>query len=408
MVSKVYIVGCGMGNPGTMTQAAQDAIEASQLLIGAPRLLEQFSAVDAEKLPLVASTEIADALRTSDAKVASVLMSGDIGFYSGATGLYPLLEKLEGVELESIPGISSLGYFCAKLHTTWQDAVLVSTHGRAHNALGVIQSNEKSFLLTGGETRCANICEDLVERGLGSCRVAIGERLSYDDERIVRGTAAELTGQEFDELAVMLVENPHPVDHAISSPYLDDDAFERGSVPMTKEEVREVAVCKLQVEPAHTIWDVGAGTGSVTAELARAAFEGRVFAIEKNENALALIEMNKQRLNLPHVCVVAGEAPAVLASLPTPDRVFVGGSSGKLEDILRVALKANSQVRFCISAITLETLSEALRCVETLELTHVDIVQLSFAKSKNVADYHMMTAANPIYLVSATGPEFGE
>ena len=101
MVSKVYIVGCGMGNPGTMTQAAQDAIEASQLLIGAPRLLEQFSALDAEKLPLVASTEIAGALRTSDAKVASVLMSGDIGFYSGATGLYPLLEKLEGVEAKA-------------------------------------------------------------------------------------------------------------------------------------------------------------------------------------------------------------------------------------------------------------------------------------------------------------------
>ena len=408
MVSKVYIVGCGMGNPNTMTQAARHAIEASQLLIGAPRLLEQFETNTAEKLPLIASEEIAEALRTSAVPVASVLMSGDIGFYSGATGLYPLLETMDGLEVESIPGVSSLVYFCAKLHTTWQDAFLVSAHGRPHNALGAIQSHAKTFLLTGGDTGCVAICQAMVQRGLGACRVAVGERLSYDNERITRGTAAELAGLEFDELAVMLVENPSPVDHAVSSPCLSDDAFERGNVPMTKEEVRELAVCKLQIEAAHTVWDIGAGTGSVTAELARAAFEGQVFAIEKNDDALALIEANKQRLNLPHVCVVAGEAPAALTGLPAPDRVFVGGSSGKLEAILRAALEANSQVRFCISAITLETLSEALRCIDTLELNNVDIVQLSFAKSKNVADYHMMTGANPIYLVSATGPKDGE
>ncbi len=406
MVSKVYIVGCGMGNLGTLTLAAQNAIAASQLLIGAPRLLEQFEHDAAEKLPLIASEEIAEALRTSSAPVTSILMSGDIGFYSGATKLYSLLEAMEGLEIESIPGISSLTYFCAKLHTTWQDAFLVSAHGRPHNALGAIQSHAKTFLLTGGDTLCSDICQAMVERGLGDCTVAVGERLSYDDERITRGTATELAGRKFDGLAVMLVENPAPVDHAISSPYLDDEAFERGNVPMTKEEVRELAVCKLRIEAAHTVWDIGAGTGSVTAELARAAFEGQVFAIEKNNDAIALIEANKQRLNLPHIRVVAGEAPLALAGLPAPDRVFVGGSSGKLEDILRTALEANKQVRFCITAITLETLSDALRCIETLGLSNVDIVQLSFAKSKNVADYHMMTGANPIYLVSATGPDF--
>ena len=406
MVSKVYIVGCGMGNPDTITMAAQNAVAASQLLIGAPRLLEQFEHSTAEKLPLIASEEIADALRTSSASVASVLLSGDIGFYSGATKLYPLLEAIEGLEIKSIPGISSLAYFCAQLHTTWQDAFLVSAHGRSHNALGAIQSHAKTFLLTGGDTLCADICQAMVERGLGDCVVFVGEHLSYDNERITSGTAAELAGMEFDELAVMLVENPAPVDHAISSPYLDDDAFERGKVPMTKEEVRELAVCKLRIEAAHTVWDIGAGTGSVTAELARAAFEGQVFALEKNDEAIALIEANKQRLNLPHIHVVAGEAPLALAGLPAPDRVFIGGSSGKLEDILRTALEANKQVRFCITAITLETLSDALRCIESLGLSNVDIVQLSFAKSKNVADYHMMTGANPIYLVSATGPDF--
>ena len=130
---KIYLVGVGMGNPDTLTAAAQRAVEGSGLLIGAPRLLEPFAHLPARRETLILAEDIAAALRAWEGEQAAVLLSGDVGFYSGAKNLYPLLDW---AEVEAIPGISSLSYFCARLKTTWQDAFLVSAHGRSHNGAG--------------------------------------------------------------------------------------------------------------------------------------------------------------------------------------------------------------------------------------------------------------------------------
>ena len=184
---KIYLIGVGMGNPDTLTLAARRAIDESPVLIGAPRLLEPWREGHA-CVPLIAADDIARRIEEEREDVA-VLLSGDTGFYSGAKKLWKLLE---GRQVETIPGISSLSYFCARLHTSWQDARIVSAHGRSHNAAGEIQKNAKTFALTGGATKAEDICRELVRRGLGKVRVSVGERLSYPDERIVTGTAAEL------------------------------------------------------------------------------------------------------------------------------------------------------------------------------------------------------------------------
>lgn len=398
---KVHIVGIGMGNPDTLTVGAKHAIEQSDLLIGAPRLLDAFSYVDCEKRALIKPGEIAAALAESSCERASVLMSGDVGFYSGATLLYG---KLDGYDLDVIPGISSVVYFCAKLHTTWQDAKLVSAHGRAHNAIGAIQSNEKTFCITGGQTKVSDICADMVAVGLADVRVAVGERLSYDDERIVEDTAEALAHAEFADLSVMLVRNPHPIRRAFEAPSLADGDFERGSAPMTKEEVRALSVSKLRVARDHVVWDVGAGTGSVSVELALAAREGRVFAIEKKPAALELLEQTKRAHGVVNMSIVAGAAPEALAGLPAPDRVFIGGSSGNMREIFEVVLDANPQARICATAVTLETLSELLDCTRAFGFADVDIVQLSVARADAIGSYHLMRAENPVYLVTVSQP----
>ena len=397
---KVHIIGMGMGNPDTLTVGAKRAIEESDLLIGAPRLLEPFEHVSCEKRALIKSDEIAQAIAEADCHEASVLMSGDVGFYSGATLLY---EKLSDYELDVIPGISSLVYFSAKLHTPWQDAKLVSAHGRAHNAVGAIQSNEKTFCITGGQTKVSDICADLVDRGLGSVRVAAGERLSYPDERIVDATASELAEMEFADLSVMMAWNPTPVVQPYGAPSLPDSAFTRGNAPMTKEEVRALSVAKLRIAPAHVVWDVGAGTGSVTVEAGLAAREGRVYAIEKKTDALALLEQTKQEHGIANMQIVAGEAPDVLRGLPAPDRVFVGGSSGAIHEIFDIALAANPAVRICATAVTLETLGELLACVREFGFDEVDIVQASIARADEIGSYHLMRAENPVYIVTVGG-----
>ena len=395
---KIYVVGIGMGNADTLTVGAKRAIESSDLLIGATRLLESFDYVECEKLDLIKPSEIIEALANATCDQASILMSGDVGFYSGATALY---DKLGEYDVEVIPGISSLVYFCAKLRTTWQDATLVSAHGREHDAVGAIQSNAKTFCITGGKTKVDDICRSLVERGLGDVQVVAGERLSYDDERIVKGTAAELAEMTFENLTVMLAVNPKPVARPFAAPSLADGDFLRGKAPMTKEEVRALVISKLHIAAGHTVWDVGAGTGSVSVEAALAVSRGTVCAIERNADAIELMRKNREAFGLTNLVVVEGEAPAALADLPAPDRVFIGGSAGNLDDIIETVLSANPRARICVTAITLETLSSMLECLRSRDIEDADIVQVSVARADKVGSYHLMRAENPIYIITA-------
>ena len=403
-MKKVYLVGIGMGNPDTLTLGAQRAVEESQLVIGARRLVDAFPQFEGERLIMIKSSDIAQAIHESTASTISVLLSGDQGFYSGAAGLYDLLADYN---VEALPGISSPVYFCAKLKKPWQNAHLVSVHGRSCNVVGAVQSHAVTFALTGGNAKVHEICQELCERGLGHVRVYAGERLSYPDERIVSGTASELAQQEFLDLAVMLVENDAPLRRRYNAPSFADNDFQRGGAPMTKEEVRELSVCKLHLEPQHTVWDVGAGTGSVSLEMAFAVTEGQVIAIERNQPALELMAQNKERMGACNLRIVAGKAPEALEPLPAPDRVFIGGSGGNLTRIMQVALEKNPQVRFVVTAITLETIGTALQGFKELGLTNVEIVQANISRDRKAGPYHLMTAENPVYIMSAEGSGAG-
>lgn len=397
-MKKVYLIGVGPGGADCLTQAAQRALSACPVLVGAPRLLEPYG--DKICAPLIAAADIFDFIRRQTQGPVGVLLSGDVGFYSGAKNLWPLLADYD---VETLPGISSLVYFCAKLQTPWQDAKLVSAHGRSHNAVGEIQQSGKTFVLTGGQTRAEDICRDLVRRGLGQVTVSVGENLSYPDERVVTGTAEALAGETFQDLAVLLAVNPAPVARGLSAPGIPDGDFLRGEAPMTKEEVRVISLSKLRLRPHHVLWDVGAGTGSVSVEGALAVPAGQVFAVEKKPEALALLEENRARFAVSNLTAVAGTAPEALVNLPAPDRVFLGGTSGNLEEILRLVLEKNPVARVVVNAVTLETLAETVRVFQTLGLEDVDIAQVAVTKTREVGRYHMMSAQNPVWVMSGEG-----
>ena len=394
---KVYLIGMGMGAPETMTVWAREAVKECSTLVGAPRLLEPFQESHT-CVPLIAGSDIAEYIEKQQEGPIGVLLSGDTGFYSGAKKLWTLLG---GHQVITIPGISSLSYFCAKLHTSWQDVKIVSAHGRSHNVVGEIQRNSRTFALTGGATKAEDICKELTRRGLGGVTVSVGERLSYPDERVVTGTAAELAEQTFADLSVVLAENPDPVVRPFNSPGLPDGAFLRGDVPMTKEEVRALALSKLRLEEHHVVWDVGAGTGSVSVECALSCPAGRVYAVEKKDSALALLAENRARFHAVNLEVVAGTAPEALADLPAPDRVFLGGTSGSLEEILQVVFHKNPAARVVCTAVTLETVGEAAKCFA--RLGSPDMVQLSVTRTRPAGRYHLMDAQNPVWIFSGEG-----
>lgn len=388
-----------MGNPDTLTLAGQKAIAAAGQIVGAARMLAAFPDHPGERKALIRAEDIAKAVSDFPGDTA-VLLSGDVGFYSGAAKLHALIKE---VEVEAIPGISSLSYFCAKLCRSYQDVHVVSVHGREANVVGEIQSHKETFLLTGSNFTAAAVCQALTTAGLGKLQVAVGQRLSYPEERIVRGEAEALVDETFDDLAVMLVDNPAPLAWRCGAPSLWDSQLHRGKVPMTKEAVRTLAVARMEVAPEHTVWDVGAGTGSVSCALAMAAFRGQVYAVEREMDAVALIEENRAAFGLSNLHVVLGEAPQALRALPAPDRVFVGGSGGEMEEIFRTALAKNPAVRICLTAVSLESLTQGLRILEALELQNVDVTQLTAAQAKELGSYHMMLGQNPVYILSGEG-----
>ena len=394
-----YLVGIGMGNPDTLTLAGQKAIAAAGQIVGAARMLAAFPDHPGARKALIRAEDIAKAVSDFPGDTA-VLLSGDVGFYSGAAKLHALLKD---ALVEAIPGISSLSYFCAKLHRSYQDVHVVSVHGREANVVGEIQSHQETFLLTGSNFTAAAVCQALTAAGLGKLQVFVGQRLSYPEERIVRGEAEALVDETFDDLAVMLVDNPAPLAWRCGAPSLFDSQLHRGKVPMTKEAVRTLAVARMEVAPEHTVWDVGAGTGSVSCALAMAAFRGQVYAVEREMDAVALIEENRAAFGLSNLHVVLGEAPKALLDLPKPDRVFVGGSGGEMEEIFRAALAKNPAVRFCLTAVSLESLTQGLRVFEGLGLQNVDVTQLTAAQAKKLGSYHMMLGQNPVYILSGEG-----
>lgn len=394
----LYFVGIGMGNPDTMTVEAQKAIRASDALIGAKRMTEPFEALGKPILHAYKDEDIVAFIREHEEySTISILFSGDTGFYSGAK---PLYEQLQDCTIRTICGISSVQYLCAKLGVPWEDAELLSLHGRAQNLIAAVRRRRKVFALTGGENSVQNICRMLCDYGYSDVMVAVGEHLSYGDERITKDTAEQLQAQSFHPLSVVLIVNPHAAD-AVVTHGLPDEAFLRTKVPMTKSEVRSVSLSRLELCETDVVYDIGAGTGSIAVEAALQIGRGTVYAIEKGEAAFELLEQNRQRFACPNLQIVAGTAPEALADLPAPDKVFIGGTSGRLADIVAALLAKNPSVRMVLNAIALETLSAALRVFEEQQMEVLDIAQISVAKAKAVGGYRMMTAHNPVFILTA-------
>lgn len=396
---EITILGVGVGSAGSMTLDAEEACRRADLIVGAERLTESLARFQKPCENAIFAKDIAEIVRKSPQRNIVVAMSGDTGFYSGAKALLPLLADLHP---RVLPGISSLAYFCSRLGTAWDDALLISTHGRNCNYLAKIRRNPKVLALTGGKGGVAELLAALRENGLGDVRISVGENLSYENERIRSGTAAELAGEQFAPLSVVLAENPRAAERAVSCG-LPDEAFLRAEVPMTKQEIRAVTMAKLALPKCGMCWDVGAGTGSVSMEMAACCEDGTVYAVEQKADACALIAENKRHLGISNVTIVSGTAPEALRKLPAPSHVFIGGSGGSLRDILTLVLEKNPRARIVLNTVTAETFAEAVETMKTLPIHGLDIVQISAARGKKAGAYHLMMAQNPVFIISCTG-----
>lgn len=403
---KVTLLGMGCGSEDTMTQEAVKALEQADIFIGAERLLESVpKRYRAARFAAIDASEICRIIEEQRQKAAPlhicVLYSGDTGFYSGTRRLLPLL-KAQGYEgeFDILPGISSMQLFSARLGKPWQDWNLFSAHGIHCNAVSSIMAGKPAFFLTGGRLGPADLCRQLMEAGLGDVKVWIGENLSYETENIYHGSAAEAAELIFQPLSVMLAEpSEKPV---LRTPGMADDDFIRGDVPMTKQEVRAAVLGKLGVREDHILWDVGAGTGSVSVELALAARKGWVHAIECNEAGCRLIEENRRKFGAWNLSIIEGTAPDALKDLPVPDAVFIGGTKGRVKEITTTIHEKNPQARICITAIALETLHEAVEALMDCGF-EAHVTQIAVSRTKKTGKLNLLMANNPVFLITNAG-----
>lgn len=408
---KVTIIGAGPGNPDLLSRAALDAIDIADVVIGAHRALVGIDVPpDVVRCELVKTADIVAALTDAASwQRAVVVMTGDVGLFSGARRLVEALSGDARVDVRIIPGISSASYLAARLARPWQDWRFASAHGVACDIVAEAERAGELFLVTSGGEDPSRLSGELVQAGFGDARVTVAERLSYPDERITCATASEIACQTFDDLNVMLIEfaggagSPANSRWPYASSGIPDELFIRGDVPMTKQEVRAVALAKLRLAATDTVWDVGAGTGSVSIEAALVARAGSVWAVERNATGVRLIRENADAFGCGNVHAVPGVAPEALAKLPVPDAVFVGGSAGELPSIVEAALEKNSQVRLCVPCVTVETLTEACALLSGSRFKGFEACQVSAARAEAVGSHHLMKAQNPVFLVSARG-----
>lgn len=406
MDRKLYIVGLGPGSRKLLHPAAAAAIEESDVLIGGKRNLEAFEDLNREKVEIGNNLEevYTYIMDNIGLKRIAVLVTGDPGIYSI---MEFLKSRLVNAEIEVLPGISSIQYLCSKLKLSWNDMFITSLHGRQQEDLAdIVGSNKKVAVFTGGKCRPDKVCQRLLEYNLTDVIVTVGENLSYPNERIVRGVPEEIGALDFDSLSVMIIENGNAEkcpggEWIYAAPGIPDDRFIRGDVPMTKEEVRAVSLSKLRLKEDSIVYDIGAGTGSVSIECGICCKKGRVFAVEKEPDAVELITKNIEKFRLSNVEIVRGEAPAAAAGGPAPDKVFVGGTGGNMEEILKWVNSFDKNIRVVINSVTIESTYEAVNGLEKQGFENIDIVNMAVSRSRAAGKKHLMQAQNPVYIISA-------
>lgn len=405
---EVVLVGIGMNGERHLTPEARRALDRAQVLFGAPRMLESFVG-NYKKYPFYTGDRIlpilSDIQETSreETVCAGILFSGDTGFYSGCRNLVPALKKLDGTEVQVLPGISSVSALAAAVGTCWQDGRILSTHGIPEEDwipefLDAAAHREKTFLITSGAKDVQRMGQLLAERHLENCICHIGCNLGMAQEQILRLPPEACKNFEEPGLCTVLVENSAPLPRRLT-PGLRDDAFTREKVPMTKEEVRALSICKLHLTAPAVVYDIGSGSGSVSVEMAGLDPSVKVFSIEGKADAYDLTRRNIEKFGFTNVTTVRGTAPECLESLPDPTHVFIGGSGGHLEEILVHLMNRRGPIRVVLNTVTLETLAEASRLMEKYELEG-EICQVQVSRSRKAGAYHLMQGQNPVNIIS--------
>ena len=402
----IRIIGGGPGDEAYILPMARQAVAESSLIIGDKRLLQAFG-LEADETHIFEMGRMMERLEwlknQPDSLSAGILVSGDPLMYS----LFRLVRRtFPDAQVEIIPGIGSIQAFAARLGESMEDAKIISAHGRNMSGEMLVKEvshSPKLFVLCDNERTPDWIAGQLIKAGLTSVDMAAGSRISYPDEVIVSGGPAAVFREKYPALSLVMIKNSEAADPSETSPFLlRDSAFLRNRTPMTREEVRWIALGKMGLLADSVVWDVGAGTGSVSLECARHCPAGKVIAIEKNPEALKILYQNREHLRAANMEIIEGTAPEALEGLQRPTHVFVGGAGRALSGILEKICRYGAGIQILIACVTLETMTEAYSLLDSMKgLRRREIVTIRIETDRPVGSYHLMEGGHPVTLVIA-------
>ena len=404
----IHVVGVGREGAASLTPRALALVEKSEVLAGGQRLLDCFPDLPAERVKIGAKVdEVLAALAAGRADRRTIVLATGDPNYFGITRA--LLRHVPAEDLDIVPNVSALQWAFAAARVPWDDAEFVSVHGRSMDGLvGAVRGRGKVCLFTDEHNSPAAIAGALLAAGLGDYRAVLCEDLGGPAESVRRLTLADLSRVKAHPLNTLILLGPESASSQVPpagwTPGIPEDAFDQRKPKVgliTKREVRVLSLARLALRADSVVWDIGAGSGSVSVEAARLAPHGRVFAVEKNAEDVEIVRTNVERFQVAHVTVVHARAPEGLDRLPDPNAVFVGGSGGELDEILALAAaRLRPDGRIVVNAVTLDTLHGAVSACRRLGLEH-EAILVSIARSRPLLGMMSFEALNPVYIVTA-------
>jgi len=404
---KTHIIGVAPGGAASLTAAAQRLVAGAEIVFGGQRLLDMFPGLTGEKIPIGKNlAEIAGRIKECQGRKRTVVLaSGDPGFF-GIAGY--LSRALGRSAINIIPNLSAMQLAFARIGVSWDDAAFVSVHARPiGDIVARVRLSDKVGIFTDGEHTPAAIAAALLDGGVNGYRAYVCENLGGPDERITRASLKSLRRRSFSPLntLILLREGGKPADTvARGAPAIPDAGFYRRRPRaglITKQEIRAISLAKMQIAGGDTVWDIGAGSGAVAIEASRLASAGRVYAVEKNEADLAIIRKNIRKFRAGNVTLVHACAPDGLDGLPPPAAVFIGGSGGKMEEIIGyVARRLPAGGRAVINIVGLENLNTAVNALRKGGF-QPEITLVNIARSTGVQELTRLAALNPVFVIAA-------
>ena len=401
-VLDITLAGIGMGGKTLMTIETLMAIQDADVIMGAKRVIDTVDR-DVKKYPYYLAKDIIPLLDEMPSGKVTILYSGDSGFYSGSAKLYEkLLEykdshKERQVVIRLLPGISSVSYLASKLGKTYENANILSIHGRQiNNIIRRISCHKDNYILVSGKEDITDICEKLVNKGMGDLIITAGMNLSYPDETIVSFKPGDDIKLE-EGIYTLYICNPGAVSKEVGVSLKDDEMI-RDSVPMTKEEIRDISISKLHLKSDSVLYDIGSGTGSIAVASALLSDDINVYAIEMKDEAVELINKNKDKIMLDNINVIKAKAPDGLKKLPKATHAFIGGSSGNMKEIIMALRDINLGMRVVINAVSLETIGEISSILNDFNIENEEIIQVQVDRGYKAGSHRLMKAENPVYI----------